>query len=36
MPAKPLRQEGLDILYIDESVGNGHFISTAVATSWLG
>ena len=30
MPAKPPRQEGLDIFYIDGSVGNGHFISTAV------
>lgn len=27
---KPLRPEGLDIYYIDESAGDGHFISTAV------
>lgn len=35
MPAKPLRPEGLDIFYIDESVGNGHFISTAVRIPFL-
>jgi hypothetical protein len=35
MPGKPLRPEGLDIFYIDESVGNGHFISTAVRIPFL-
>jgi len=32
---KPLRPEGLDIFYIDESVGDGHFISTAVRIPFL-